>query len=372
LAQAEFLGLLKRTHKGEFGATRLRTLFQKARLPSYDSLLKGLLKRVKQIEPLVRVVQVACSVGVDWTFHDNQPCETIRQALDYAWFLQVLTESLGEEKDGSTSLLAQVHTLLRTHDQELKSTGEKSTLFERVKLASVEKIMLSWVKEKQTPRDNRNLSQRCGHRRGDRIWLNIMEAMATDVASGLEDNAEAGYVLALDNGNTGQRDFSYQRDESTQQGDDSLANQTYTRQHSLVTCFTPFPLQWDELYLTWNLCFVLGQFDHALHVGAKLLIPYVLNFNKDPELFLYKRVLALYVTLYWIKTEKQERTDDTPQVSWKDPRLASIWGAVNLKYAQAYQRSLSPSIAGHAVGTLHRGWWLAFKQTLRAKYALSK
>ena len=366
LAQADYLGLLG----GAGEDPRLRRLLQKAHRPTYQHLLAQLLHRLQGIEPLVRVVQVACSEGVRWTVQDPRPAQSLKEALEFATFLEVLTRALGEEPDGPHSLLALVHQRLEVHAERLSAGDTESTLFERVKLSSVHEIIRSWVQQKTCREDHRPLQERCGRVRGDRLWINIMEAVFTDVSHGLEDNGETGYVLALDNGNTEQRDLTYQREMPQSAAQQRGARrQQYTKNHSLTTCYTPFPLQWAELYTSWNLCFVVAHYPRALTLCAKLLIPYVLNFEEEPDAYLFKRVLALYLTLHWLKTHRLD-PKQKDCASWQDKRLARLWGQVNLKYTQAYSRSLAPGLAGTLVGAAHRTWWLGVKAALLARAAV--
>jgi hypothetical protein len=97
-----------------------------------------------------------------------------------------------------------------------------------------------------------------------------------------------------------------------------------------------FPEQWADLYSTWNLAFV-SHYPEFPFVMVKLLIPFVANYQRHPEEYIYRRALALWVHLHhlYLGRADQARTGQEAIV-WNDVELTKLWGRVNREAAVEY------------------------------------
>lgn len=141
------------------------------------------------------------------------------------------------------------------------------------------------------------------------LKLNIFEARSEDLKAGAYDNAMAASVLSS-----------------------SLVQKiSVDREQGAV--IQNLPPDWDSLYETWNLAFVLRNMNDLEYILPKLLIPEVIN--AEPGLYLYKRGLALWATsLFQLFREarSQKPTPTAPEII----AFATAWGAINLQYAKDF------------------------------------
>jgi len=175
-------------------------------------------------------------------------------------------------------------------------------------------------------------------------------AMIQDAMNGFFNNASAGLEISTQTHDSQQHDFQWQHRYHPPAPTDHLARS--------VLCFTPFPLQWCELYLSWNLAFIAGQFEDTLLYMAMLLCPFVLEFQQQPELFMYRRVMALYLHVEFVQAIGRSRCLHHPNLppdqalrvssgsSWKSEDLAQIWGQVNNIVAKTLRKGDHPTLSG--------------------------
>lgn len=90
---------------------------------------------------------------------------------------------------------------------------------------------------------------------------------------------------------------------------------------------------WDDLYATWNMCFVtmLGSWPYFM---AKLVIPAVNDYAEEPGTYINRRALALEIHMYSNGLELASGLEKG--VDWRDPELTAVWGKINRQAARDY------------------------------------
>lgn len=161
------------------------------------------------------------------------------------------------------------------------------------------------------------------------VPLNIMEAVIEGSNNGYKNNKDAGIALALNNAG------SLTHDPNTGAGPSGWSDDKKS-----VVYYAPFPLEWANLYTTWNMAFV-SDFTSFPYVMCKLLIPQVNNYQDKPEEYIYNRAIALYTHLhYTLLTRAAGNVSKSNHIEWNDPELTSLWGKVNKQSAKKYLRKI--------------------------------
>jgi hypothetical protein len=139
------------------------------------------------------------------------------------------------------------------------------------------------------------------------LKLNILEAAVTENLAGYNDNGMAGAVLA------------------------AIAPKTITLAADTRNLQWDLSQNWDSLYETWNLAFITGNATYLQVYFPKLLIPSVIA--ADRLSYISNRAMSLWVSLNFRLFAALTGKPDM-QVPNKEA-LTELWGAVNLKYAEA-------------------------------------
>lgn len=153
--------------------------------------------------------------------------------------------------------------------------------------------------------------------------INIAMAMSEDTRLLNNDNALAGQPL-LQLGGGGKRGNIAQFAQLSADG-------------QTVETRPPLPLQWADLYTTWNMAFVshLPNFPYFI---VKLLIPTVSDYQDYPEAFIHHRLTTLWATInYQIAILGL----GGPDFDWSSKALTQSWGRVNKESAADYTKQLS-------------------------------
>ena len=171
----------------------------------------------------------------------------------------------------------------------------------------------------------------------DWLRINIYEAGATEYKNGFSQNAVAAHVLAddvLKRCHPEQYLLRHVYPENAK-GD------FYTSLHG--DNFVPvinLSEEWKNLYLTWNMAFILGELNNLHYLFPKLLIPSVLCAKSDN--FLAVRIISLWVSinnalfLNFNQTEKLTAPENRRE-------MTLAWGEINRKYAEEfYKKNSSP------------------------------
>ncbi|MCP3925887.1 MAG: hypothetical protein GY714_25245 [Desulfobacterales bacterium] len=159
--------------------------------------------------------------------------------------------------------------------------------------------------------------------------VNIMEAVITDKVNGFNNNAIAGLVL------TKNPSGNLINDPKTGSGPT-----TWSEDGKTIEYRPPLPLQWSNLYATWNMAFV-SQYENFPYFFCKLLVPQVNAFQEHPEGYLYNRVLSLNTHIYFTLFERiDNEIAGIEGIKWNDDDLTAQWGEVNKKSSFDYQISV--------------------------------
>ena len=99
-----------------------------------------------------------------------------------------------------------------------------------------------------------------------------------------------------------------------------------------------FPLQWADLYQTWNMAFVTN-FNTWPYMLTKLLIPSVSEYQENPKAYLHNRIIALYIHINYGILPFMTKTKDKTywNLDWYDLSLSRQWGKANFESALHYR-----------------------------------
>jgi hypothetical protein len=242
-------------------------------------------------------------------------------------FREVITLALALER--LTSVMAEDVSVLRSVKEIwwkarfTSNVQQYLTWFEKAKIASIEGPIIEKFLEfhagKAIPKEFMRWT----------LSVNIMEAVAQDLVVGNRDNSYAGWIL------THHQVGGKIRNERTGQGPAH-----WSVDKKAICLSPPLPLEWADLYQTWNLAFC-AQFPTFPYVITKLLIPCVSAYRIVPEAYLYCRVLALFAYLNYAFLWRADRyVNGLGGPRWGDKTLQKFWGAVNAESARGYLHKL--------------------------------
>lgn len=239
----------------------------------------------------------------------------IPDALAFAMALDRLTRVCCDD----FRILEVCHSITMT---ALRNTGalRKVPLFYRIKMRTVASSVRFVIQPHRQPHE------KLKHNFGSRwLRLNILEAVFSDLLMGFFDNAKAGMVLAVQR--TGQK-----RPDSR-----TGAGPCFWSADGKTICLAqPFVKSWDDLYQLWNMAFV-SKIEQFPYVVSKLLIPEVSGYANQPDTYMYKRIIALYLFMAWYFFDRSHRlTHHLPLMNWYDPVLTLFWGRCAREAARKY------------------------------------
>jgi hypothetical protein len=329
---------------------------------------------VLENELILRTIQITHSMGLKYTpIKTNDYCKEITESIHYCYVLEVLTEAMADEtKLTEPTFLIQYafETLEHSLNTRYKKWTKYVNLFEKLKVMSIKSPFRSYVDTKMNPPSKdkwaKTLKDKCDKYGNWGMSINVFEAMCQDTVNGYIDNVWAGWYVMLDNGQTNQH-FSYWKTDpkivspcrtgpvSTVSRSKTIDRKPSSRSLSKcenfdyhagrVACFTPFPIQWSDIYYSWNACFVSGFFENTLNFFAKLALPQVSCYKNNSHIFIYKRVIALQLHIYFeqftrvLRNEQSESRKElkiASNINWKSPEFTKIWGKINHYYAASY------------------------------------
>ncbi|MBI3038141.1 hypothetical protein HYY75_03675 [bacterium] len=182
-----------------------------------------------------------------------------------------------------------------------------------IKLESVQKPITMYIKYNKTgqlPADFGSVI----------LPLNILEAVAYDIAGGNYKNALAGKIAAKNKPGT-----------KTANARTGQGPSVWAQDKQMILVNMPYPKQWADLYATWNMAFI-SQFDSAPYLFVKLLIPQVSDYQLASAEYIFNRAFALYTILNYDYDEVGKATQ------WSDKSLTKFWGSVNKENAEKYEK----------------------------------
>jgi hypothetical protein len=185
----------------------------------------------------------------------------------------------------------------------------------------------------------------------DGCRINIYEAGIVEYRNGFADNAMSAHSLCESNRLDPQAERCIQGPAMPGTIDNDFY-QSLSDENNILLC-SDFSHEWNVLYETWNLAFILGELNDLHILFPKLLIPSVLS-SKN-EYFMTTRVFALWIS---INTLLFRRLDRVHEVTGPSERRAMVeaWGKINKKYAH----SLARKSAGQDAESFDKGFRFFF------------
>ncbi|MFT3926466.1 MAG: hypothetical protein QM778_28230 [Myxococcales bacterium] len=149
-----------------------------------------------------------------------------------------------------------------------------------------------------------HISPRAAQQRKLVLWLNIMEAVVTDLLHGQADNALAGLALA------------------------SVSARSVSIDATMAEVEYEFSPAWVALYTSWNLAFITANTRFLPLLYPKLLAPAVISVA--PERYVFRRAIALSLSIDFLLlaliNQRHEVTISHRQ------ELARLWGPINRRH----------------------------------------
>ena len=160
------------------------------------------------------------------------------------------------------------------------------------------------------------------------VPLNILQACIEDLRLGHTSNARSCLPLIFNP--PGSKAYN----PLTQAGPS-----TFSEDENAFLRNSALPLQWNNLYSTWNLAFV-SHYPNFPFFFAKLLIPQVSNYQQTPSEYMYNRALALYTHIQYEVFSRSDIKESDNSIDVSDVKPSRFWGDANLESAREYQKAL--------------------------------
>ena len=219
-------------------------------------------------------------------------------ALAYALLMERVTRACLERPDASAALL-------RHLDEQRAVTPWRRRVpwFHLLKLYSVLEPVRRLIDALAGGRGVRPRFFRWG------VPMNILEAVALDWWSGATDNARLGLRLAR-----------------------RASGRAEIGPDGLLRIHQPQATPWADLYICWNIGFVLRFPDYPLAL-PKLLIPSVLAHRDTPGTFIHRRAIALLLQTHCAVFRRSDGYD-TARALWAPLAQRRAWGRLSRELAQ--------------------------------------
>lgn len=165
------------------------------------------------------------------------------------------------------------------------------------------------------------------------MQVNITEAMYADTLLFYDDNPYAGYAMNLS---------CQSQDYNPVTGVEPSKIGPY----NTYLLFNDFSDSWANLYVSWNMNFVFGQFGSVFDYFSKLVCPSVGSlYHEIPGIFVYNRVTTLYIQLQYVllsyvKSENRIYYDN----NFTNTEMIRKWGYVNKQAGQSYINRLESAM----------------------------
>ncbi len=248
---------------------------------------------------------------------EEEAAQVIPDVLTYSLMLEILTREAAKNVD----LLVAIYDSFR-QARKVSKSFKVLPAFHKIKLLSVELPIKKYFSSLRTGK----VPPKAG---GTAVSINIWEATLTEKRSGNKGNAYAGKVLAKNK--CGRKKL----DPATGAGPSKLSPTGLAIERNY-----PLPLEWADLYQTWNMDFC-SRFTDWVYVIPKLFIPAVSVYQVKPQEYIYHRAIALYIYLNYASFDMvQKQKKGEAQIEWHDRDLMLLWGDVNARSAREYQEAL--------------------------------
>lgn len=200
--------------------------------------------------------------------------------------------------------------------------GLKEGAFEAAKTITMDWVLRTYLRMQEQAQTSGAVQDDMIRARQKGTSLNILEAVLTDFRHDLDDNAFAGVGMIL-----------------------NPALTLRAKQETNYFIEYLFEKEWEKLYQTWNMGFVVGNVDELDILLPKLLIPLVVA--ASPTFYMGYRVLALWLSIdaYLIRIFSEDQATVALDESLKT-KLARPWGKLNFAYAEQLQVQWHPEAEG--------------------------
>ncbi len=159
------------------------------------------------------------------------------------------------------------------------------------------------------------------------IRINIYEAGITEYKNGLKANAICAHELSEDILKNPPVTL-FKKKKAIPENINISFYKVITQKENLFPT-VEFTQDWVNLYITWNLAFVVNNVDDWDIVLPKLLIPSIIA--SKPENFLGARIISLWLTVNHVFYRMYEKKSiPAPENKYE---MALAWGEINKKYA---------------------------------------
>lgn len=280
---------------------------------SFDPMIREIKKAITDQHPAI--VSFLCEAVSDGMFEDTQDLYyRVERVLHHSFLLNELVKEMAsldftlKLKDYFEDLKSQNGVRSSFFGELIDVFKTTHSLFQTAKLVTVDKKTIAQYIDFRKRMDLTSEDLKAKNRG---LRLNILEARQADIFRGFKDNAAVASVLK-----------------------DSPIKEIFVfgdKENNIV--IQKFAPGWHSLYQTWNLAFVTGNLDDLDVIYPKLLIPEVINAH--PDLYLYKRGIALWVTTNIVLLRRLKGIEPLP-VSPKMKKIAKAWGSINRVFAEQF------------------------------------
>ena len=157
-----------------------------------------------------------------------------------------------------------------------------------------------------------------------RLPENIIQARTADKSLGNLDNAKVATALAKE---------APGGDENNCTGSGPAR---ITPDGNGIEYRMAFPLEWANLYQTWNMAFVTN-FENWPYFIVKLLIPSVSDYHSNPSSWIHERLMGHYIHIHWTWMGRFNGFVEAEDINWHSPSLSKNWGRANSESAKEYK-----------------------------------
>lgn len=159
------------------------------------------------------------------------------------------------------------------------------------------------------------------------LRINIYEAGITEYKRGLKTNAICAHELSEDIKKNPPQALFEKKSVAPENNTDNFYPLITEKENifPVIACSQ----EWVSLYTTWNMAFVLHEFDDLDIIFPKLLIPSIIN--AESENFLGSRIISLWLSAHHVFFRKYDKkTVVGPEKKYE---MARAWAEINKKYA---------------------------------------
>jgi hypothetical protein len=171
------------------------------------------------------------------------------------------------------------------------------------------------------------LCNKCSNPANKLVRINIFEAGITEYRNGFDVNAVSAFALAKDLEYNSPRAIFKKKSVIPEKNSDEFYNELIEKDNIFLDIDAS--QDWVSLYITWNLAFILGNLENLDLLFPKLLMPSIINAERNN--FLGVRVVSLWLSINHFLFRSASKTE----IVGPDNKIemAKAWSEINKKYA---------------------------------------